>query len=111
MTYSMMQRIAQYDAGQLDQLNTDDIRFIELLKADDRFFTDFVGIVKELQADGIERFRANLILGYLRYLHRRRYKGEKGPYALNDHHGPRMARLLIELDLVAEGFFELRDRD
>jgi hypothetical protein len=107
---SMIQKYGQFLAGRLENLDRSDIRFFEFIERNPDFISDFANLALDRIIAGKTKYRASAIMARLRWDYEARYVDRKCPVLLNDHYTPKIARLLVECEVIPEGFFEFRDQ-
>lgn len=105
---TISQKYGQFMAGRLENLDRRDVKFFEFIERNPDFIRDFANLALDRIMAGKRRYRASAIMARLRWDYEVRYQDRECPVFLNDHYTPKVARLLVECDVIPEGFFEFR---
>jgi hypothetical protein len=106
---TISQKYGRFMAGRLENLDRREVKFFELIERNPDFVRDFANLALDRIMAGKRRYRASAIMARLRWDYETRYRDRDCLVFLNDHYTPKVARLLVECDVIPDGFFEFRD--
>lgn len=106
---TMSQKYTHYMAGRHEWLDRDDVKFFDFIERNPEFVHDFHQLALDRIMNGKTRYSARAIMARLRWDYEVKFQDRKSPVMLNDHYTKRIAMLLVECELIPDGFFEFRD--